>query len=123
MTESGAERTSSRRRFETGKIYFNPFDPPGKPPKGYDWEPVSRHKVEGYAESWKLIPEQQRSIPVGTTHAAESARGMEEAEDRLEALRSSGEQPSTFPTQEKIEESRSRYFPNAEDSLPEGDRN
>lgn len=119
MAESSAERSVSKRRFEPGKTYNNPFEPPGTPPKGYDWMAVSRHVVEGYGESWRLIPKQPA---VGTTHAAESARAIEEAEEKLEDYKSSGDPRPAFPTPEQIEESRSRYFPNAEDDLPDGDR-
>jgi len=81
MSESETSRSGPRKRFELGVTYNNPFDPPGKAPKGFDWKPVSRHVVEGYAESWRLVPTQHLPGPVGTTHAAESARAMEEAED------------------------------------------
>ena len=114
MAEAG-ER-GKKPQFEPGIVYNNPFNPPGTASEGYRWEPVSKHVTKRYVESWKLVP-----LP-GTTLIAESARAMEEAEDRSEANRSPGQPASTFPTPEQIEESRKNWFPNIEDTLPEGDK-
>ena len=89
MPESRAEGPRRRIKYEVGKEYQNAHRPPGKAPKGTKWELTRRHPEKGYAEDWRLTSIVQDEFPpmiAGTTHAAESARAMEEAEERRDAL-------------------------------------